>query len=184
MGHRGSRPAPGPRHRQCNSWVVSADRRPLVFLDVDGVLLPFGDGAWGGYGGSPDDGQLSRLDLGIGRRLAALECDLVGHYVGRARERRGHPADRVGNAARSYLVRADSRAGPRRRLVRPALEDPRNHNLGGGPTFHLGRRRDLGTRPRVGGCQLSRTALLYRVDPSCGLAFQDVDGLKMWLARA
>jgi hypothetical protein len=77
MGHRGSRPAPGPRHRKCDSWVVSADRRPLVFLDVDGVLLPFGDGAWGGYGGSPDDGQLSRLDLGIGRRLAALECDLV-----------------------------------------------------------------------------------------------------------
>lgn len=49
--------------------------RPLLFLDVDGTLLPFG-----GFAGPPDDGDnplLAGLDAGHGRRLAAVPCDLV-----------------------------------------------------------------------------------------------------------
>ncbi|MBF5033111.1 MULTISPECIES: HAD domain-containing protein [unclassified Micromonospora] len=49
--------------------------RPLLFLDVDGTLLPFG-----GSAGPPEDGVnplLAGLDAGHGRRLAALPCDLV-----------------------------------------------------------------------------------------------------------
>ncbi|NUR87884.1 MAG: hypothetical protein HOY71_27690 [Nonomuraea sp.] len=39
--------------------------RPLLFLDVDGPLLPFGEGA------------RRRSDSELGSRLAALPCDLV-----------------------------------------------------------------------------------------------------------
>ncbi|MEO3830344.1 HAD domain-containing protein [Actinomadura sp. B10D3] len=50
--------------------------RPLLFLDVDGPLLPFGDGPEGERRTTPDTG-LARLTVELGRRLAALPCDLV-----------------------------------------------------------------------------------------------------------
>lgn len=64
-------------------------RLPLLFLDVDGPLLPFGedpvlgedpmlgeDPVLGGWDDSLDS-FLSRLSRGIGERLAALPCRLV-----------------------------------------------------------------------------------------------------------
>ncbi|WP_330300087.1 hypothetical protein [Streptomyces sp. NBC_00503] len=58
--------------------------RPLLFLDVDGPLIPFG--GTGGYpvydpqgpaDGAPEHPLLSRIDPGLGPRLAALPCELV-----------------------------------------------------------------------------------------------------------
>lgn len=51
--------------------------RPLLFLDVDGPLLPFGDGPQLEPSGTTSDSHLARLDPQVGSRLAALPCDLV-----------------------------------------------------------------------------------------------------------
>lgn len=61
--------------------MPASSDRTLVFLDVDGTLIPFG----GGVVGIPDsDGTagggnplLDRLDPALGPRLLALRCELV-----------------------------------------------------------------------------------------------------------
>lgn len=51
--------------------------RPLLFLDVDGPLLPFGEGPQHEPRDVVSDSHLSRLRPDLGRRLAALPCELV-----------------------------------------------------------------------------------------------------------
>ncbi|WP_250402873.1 HAD domain-containing protein [Streptomyces cellostaticus] len=50
---------------------------PLLFLDIDGPLLPFGDGPQCEPSGTATDSHLTRLDPHLGPRLAALPCELV-----------------------------------------------------------------------------------------------------------
>ncbi|WP_406011442.1 HAD domain-containing protein [Streptomyces sp. NBC_00637] len=65
--------------------MTSAVRRPLLFLDVDGPLIPFGASAdhprTAPAGASTPVAQgnplLERLDPGVGARLMALGCRLV-----------------------------------------------------------------------------------------------------------
>lgn len=51
--------------------------RPLLFLDVDGPLIPFGGAGYPTYPPEDENPLLARVDPGHGRRLAALCCDLV-----------------------------------------------------------------------------------------------------------
>ncbi|MFF2013322.1 HAD domain-containing protein [Streptomyces sp. NPDC058195] len=51
--------------------------RPLLFLDVDGPLLPFGGAPQPGSRHVAQDSHLARLNPEVGRRLAALSCELV-----------------------------------------------------------------------------------------------------------
>ncbi|MEU7766697.1 HAD domain-containing protein [Nocardia sp. NPDC049190] len=51
--------------------------RPLVFLDVDGPLLPFGADTRPEPRTSAPDWHLARLSPKVGLRLAALPCQLV-----------------------------------------------------------------------------------------------------------
>ncbi|MFB7475208.1 hypothetical protein [Kitasatospora sp. NPDC056184] len=60
--------------------MTGATGRPLLFLDVDGPLIPFGGpGPYPVYAGAGAEGNplLSRIDPGHGPRLAALPCEVV-----------------------------------------------------------------------------------------------------------
>ncbi|MFD5090677.1 hypothetical protein ACFWMR_08755 [Amycolatopsis thailandensis] len=77
-GHR-------PRIGGYRAVVTGSGARPLLFLDVDGPLIPFGAPS-GQYPIYPSDDDspaassnplLARVDPGHGPRLTALPCDLV-----------------------------------------------------------------------------------------------------------
>ncbi|MFI5716756.1 HAD domain-containing protein [Nocardia sp. NPDC051750] len=57
--------------------MIGHTQRPLLFLDVDGPLLPFGEDPERGCRNVASDSRFSRLSLGAGRRLAELPCQLV-----------------------------------------------------------------------------------------------------------
>ncbi|MFI0406792.1 HAD domain-containing protein [Actinomadura sp. 3N508] len=52
-------------------------RSAVLFLDVDGPLLPFGAAPQREPRGTTPDSRLARLTPEVGRRLAALPCELV-----------------------------------------------------------------------------------------------------------
>jgi hypothetical protein len=57
--------------------TVDRARHPLLFLDVDGPLLPFGGGRRSETRDADPYAHLARLDHAVGLRLAALPCELV-----------------------------------------------------------------------------------------------------------
>jgi hypothetical protein len=57
--------------------MTDRTERPLLFLDVDGPLLPFGEGPGRHGPNTTPDSHLARLTPEVGRRLATLPCDLI-----------------------------------------------------------------------------------------------------------
>ncbi|GGV16009.1 hypothetical protein GCM10010260_64220 [Streptomyces filipinensis] len=57
--------------------MASAAERPILFLDVDGPLIPFGASYRSSTSVDQGNPLLDRLDPGIGSRLLALDCPLV-----------------------------------------------------------------------------------------------------------
>ncbi|WP_063915594.1 HAD domain-containing protein, partial [Nocardia salmonicida] len=64
-------------HSDRDGGITGHSHHPLLFLDVDGPLLPFGEDPGRGPRNAVSDARFSRLSLGAGGRLAELPCQLV-----------------------------------------------------------------------------------------------------------
>lgn len=172
-----------PRYR---AVVTSAAERPLLFLDVDGPLIPFGSSsdhpraAAAAAVGAADRGNplLARLDPGIGARLMALGCRLVWATTWMEEANRT-VAPRIGLPRLPVMgwPAADAEEGPRglhwktRALVEWA---------GGRPFVWVD--DEIGTMDRLWVTAAHPgPSLLHRVDPARGLEDSDFHTLAGWL---
>ncbi|HEX7302337.1 HAD domain-containing protein [Lentzea sp.] len=146
---------------------------PILFLDVDGPLLPFGDGVTGTPG-------LPRLDPAHGPRLAALPCELVW--------------------ATTWMDEANDEIAPRLGLPRLAVatwpDDPATEDADVRRGLHWKTRGlvalaadrpfawvddEIGETDRAWVARHHGRALLLRVDPRQGLTDTDYLALDAWL---
>ncbi|MFD5464122.1 HAD domain-containing protein [Kitasatospora sp. NPDC127059] len=168
---------------------------PLLFLDVDGPLIPFGAPPPGGYptypgpGAGPDGNPLvARVAPGLGRRLLALPCELVW--------------------ATTWLTDANDCLSPRLGLPRlPYVDRPTadeadepGNGIGRGAQLHWKTRALVdraagrpfawvddeitGADRRWIEAHSPAPALLLRIDPQVGLAEADFSTLDAWLRSA
>ncbi|MFD5517119.1 HAD domain-containing protein [Streptomyces sp. NPDC127066] len=161
--------------------------RPILFLDVDGPLIPFGP-SWApressGSGSDsealPDEGNplLGRLDPAVGPRLTALGCDLVWAttWMDEANESVG---PRIGLPPLPVLEWPEAtEAGPRglHWKTRPIVE-----RAGGRPFIWVD--DEIGPVDRLWvAAQHEGPSLLHRVNPSKGLTEDDFSTLATWL---
>jgi HAD domain in Swiss Army Knife RNA repair proteins len=171
---------PGESYR---ARVTGSSRRPLLFLDVDGPLLPFGGSQQRLQGESDAAPHLARLRVEAGSRLARLPCTLVW--------------------ATTWLEDANLAIAPRLGLpdlpvVRwpepTAAQDREDQWLGlcwktrtivswasGRPFAWVDDEITDADREWVSGNH-SGPALLRSVDASLGLTDQDFTALEAWLA--
>lgn len=148
--------------------------RPLLFLDVDGTLLPFAVAGW--QMGDDSNPLLAGLDPEHGRRLAALPCDLVW--------------------ATTWMAEANEVLAPRLGLPQlPVVDWPDEDDDDGWlhwKTRHLvdsaaGRRfiwldDEITDADRTWvAAHHSAPALLHRVDPRRGLTDADYTPIADWL---
>ncbi|MGD6744202.1 HAD domain-containing protein [Streptomyces sp. BH106] len=159
---------------------MNTDERPLLFLDVDGPLLPFGATADAAPGPVQDGNPLlARLDPTVGTRLLALGCELVW-------------ATTWGHEANEVVAPLIGLPPPL-----PVLEWPAHTPADGPHGLHWKTRPIVawaGSRPfiwvddEIGPmdrqwveAQHPAPALLHRVDPSQGLTEADFSVLAQWL---
>ncbi|GLX17678.1 MULTISPECIES: HAD domain-containing protein [Streptomyces] len=152
---------------------------PLLFLDVDGPLIPFGGTGYPPAAG-PGNPLLARLDPGLGPRLLALPCELVW--------------------ATTWADEANETLSPRLGLpCLPVVEWPEPSDAEGRDGLHWKTRTLLeraGGRPFVwaddeitpadrawAAAHHPAPALLHRVDPRTGLTDADFAVLARWLGR-
>ncbi|MEV5335410.1 HAD domain-containing protein [Streptomyces werraensis] len=160
--------------------MSAAAERPLLFLDIDGPLIPFGPVPPSLTQAAPDHGNplLSRLDPTVGARLLSLGCSLV--------------------RATTWMEEANAVVAPRLGLPRlPVLEWPETdatslHGLHWKtrPLVEWARGRpfvwvddEIGAVDRQWVAAVHPgPALLHRVDPARGLQDSDFLALTDWLA--
>ncbi|MFH9348702.1 HAD domain-containing protein [Kitasatospora sp. NPDC017646] len=158
---------------------------PLLFLDVDGPLIPFGAPPPGGYPTHPGPGAgpsgnplVARVDPALGRRLLGLPCALVW--------------------ATTWLADANDCLAPRLGLPQlPHVDWPVADEVEGGSQLHWKTRTLVdwaagrpfawvddeitpADRHWIDAHSPGR-ALLHRVDPRVGLTEADLTALDTWL---
>ncbi|WP_326606429.1 HAD domain-containing protein [Streptomyces sp. NBC_01800] len=169
--------------------MTGSVERPILFLDVDGPLIPFGPSFSRVQAPAPssdvvpDQGHplLGRLDPALGPRLIALGCDLVW--------------------ATTWMDDANESIAPRLGLPRlPVVEWPEAPTDDGPRGLHWKTRQLVGwasNRPFIWvddeisamdrlwvAAQHQGPWLLHRVDPNEGLADSDFSALAGWLRTA
>lgn len=149
---------------------------PLLFLDVDGPLIPFGAGPY--PEGDAANPLLARIDRTLGPRLAALPCRLVW--------------------ATTWMAEANACVAPRLGLSElPVVEWPEPCEEDGRGGLHWKTPTLVGLaagrpfiwvddeitdadRAWVAACHPGR-ALLHRVDPGRGIGAADLRVIGGWL---
>ncbi|MGW7108008.1 HAD domain-containing protein [Streptomyces xanthophaeus] len=156
--------------------MTGARQQPLLFLDVDGPLIPFGAGPYAqGSGPNP---LLARIDPALGPQLRSLHCELVW--------------------ATTWGQDANECVAPRLGLPELPLVDwpePSGHNGRGGVhwktpalvAYAAGRPfvwvdDEIGAADRAWvSAHHPGRALLRRVDAGVGLAGADLAAIRAWL---
>ncbi|AYL36134.1 HAD domain-containing protein [Streptomyces fungicidicus] len=164
--------------------MTSAAERPLLFLDVDGPLIPFGSPS--GHppsAAAADRGNplLARLDPGVGARFMALGCPLVWATTWMEEANRT-VAPRIGLPKLPVLEwpDADAEEGPRglHWKTRPLVEW-----AAGRPFIWVDDEISTIDRLWVAAAHPG-PSLLHQVDPAKGLEDSDFHTLTGWLDAA
>ncbi|SDJ51011.1 HAD domain-containing protein [Streptomyces indicus] len=150
---------------------------PVLFLDIDGPLIPFGGSDHATYGHEPSapdaNPLLARIDPGLGPCLLGLPCELVWATTW-GEEANTEVAPRLGLPALPLLgwTREEGRLHWK---TRPIVEW-----ANGRPFVWIDDEITDADRAWVASAHPG-PALLYRIDPQLGLTEADLQEVARWL---